>query len=128
MKPTPLPKTISLAGTPDVAAFLQTVAVLYGTPRKALIHFVRSTEMFQAWRRKVEYCARCQQFVLVVHPDNSGKIKFSDHQRINSEGNVQECEGSGRTTVWSGDRGIHPPEIVRAHIEHLINILHPDTV
>jgi len=114
----------------DVDAFLLVLAQLYGTKRTAMVRFIRSTQAFQDWRAKVEYCAVCQHFVVLEKdPANrpNGK-RFEAHKRCRdgAAGPIaEECQGSCRSTVWSGDRDPHPPTIVRAHIEHIIRSLQP---
>jgi len=96
---------------PDVAAFADWLAELFGHAGKGLSAYVRLGEEYKAWRTQYEQCPICGQFAPYI-PDAAapGLGRFGEHER----GRCDRCTHSGKVAKWTGAEELQ--EITRSHL------------
>jgi len=96
---------------PDVAAFADWLAELFGHAGKGLSAYVRLGEEFKTWRERYEPCPTCGRYVpYIPDPKTPGLGRASEHER----GRCDRCPHSGRPSRWTGNGTLQ--EVSREHL------------
>lgn len=117
---------MTFATDSDVWGFLQELARVFGSPKAAAAAFITASPQFQAWRSKVAQCPACRRFVPVDWRNTPPVL--GHHLVRNPHGNRPywlACAACGQPApcVEPDPSGL---AVIRAHIEHHIETIHPD--
>lgn len=107
----------------DVFAFANELAYLFGTHRKALEEFVRSSPQYAQWRRRVARCRYCDQWIVIEDNDECLKVLESHYKYVQgAEGKYPvTCKGSGTyVEYFKNEQGPFTLARINNHIQTIL--------
>lgn len=118
--------TADFADIVDFAGFLGS---LFGNRQRGLASFVRLTDEYRQWRRRVEWCAHCRQYVAITELGEHNAAQLLEHgvRRVYGQP-LAVCPGSATQLRWIGDQTEDRQAISRKAIQQHITAASPTAI